>query len=122
MESLTSSQLSCQDLVDKPRVYADLNAGWKAGDNYIVPLNSHATQSDLRQLGYSLTPGLAIDFWTDDGDDAGNLDPLLFQCIIQFDEDSQHWIAVAVWNDFSHASELDPSEAISMTPTHASIA
>lgn len=108
METLTSVRLNYQQLLDKPRVYADLNAGWKTGDNYFVPLNSRATQEDLRQLGLSLTPGLAVDFWTDDGDDAGNPDPLLFQGVIQFDEDTQSLVAVTAWSDFRNASELDP--------------
>lgn len=71
-------------------MYADLNAGWKKGNEYIVPLNSRTTESDLRQLGYSpLIPGLAVDFWTDDGDDEGRPDPLLFQGVTRFDEDTQ---------------------------------
>lgn len=107
METLTSVRLNYQHLLDKPRVYADLNAGWKTGGSYFVPLNSRATQDDLRQLGRSLTPGVAVDFWTDDGDDAGNPDPLLFQGVIHFDENTQSLVAVTAWSDFRNASELD---------------
>ena len=105
METLTSIRLNYQHLLDKPRVYADLNVGWRVGDNYIISLSSHATESDLRQLGHPLTPGLVVNFWTDDGDDAGNPDPLLFQGTIQFDEDTQNWVARVVWNDFHNASD-----------------
>ncbi|MDQ2798731.1 MAG: hypothetical protein M3Y13_03700, partial [Armatimonadota bacterium] len=75
MEVLTSVRLNCQHLLDKPRVYADLNGGGKIGDNYIVPLNSRATEADLRLLGHALSPGQMVNFWTDDGDDEGNPDP-----------------------------------------------
>lgn len=112
METLTSIQMSCQHLLDKPRVYADLNAGWKKGAEYIVPLNSRATESDLRQLGYfPLSPDLALDFWADDGDDEGRPDPLLFRGVTRFDEDTQGWVAVTGWNDFRHASEMKAAQA-----------
>ncbi len=81
------------------------------GDDYIIPLNSHATESDLRQLGHSLTPGLVMDFWTDDGDDEGSPDPLLFRGVIRFDEDSQNWVAVTGWNGFRNASGLKAAHA-----------
>ncbi len=111
METLTAVQLNCQHLLDKPRVYADLNGGWPQGDAYIFSLNSRATESDMRYLGYSLTPGLVLDFWTDDGDDDGNPDPLLFRAMIQFDEDLQKWIGVADNDSFLHASEVKQVQA-----------
>jgi len=98
-------------ILDKPRIYADLNGGWRVGDNYVVPLNSIGTQTDLRVLGHVLTPGLALDFWTDDGDDENALDPLLFEGVVQFDEDEQKWVAIADWNGFRNASEISkPAE------------
>lgn len=111
METLTSVRMKCRELLDKARVYADLNGGWRVEEEYVVPLNSSATENDLQILGYRLMPGLVVDFWTDDGDDEGNLDPLLFQGVIQFDEDTQRWIAVADWNGFQNASELDRTNA-----------
>ena len=99
-------------LLDKPRVYADLNGGWREGDNYVLWLNSSATESDLLYLGYSLASGLVVDFWTDDGDDEGNLDPLLFRGKVDYDEEKQKWFAVTPWDSFQHASKLKqkPSE------------
>lgn len=110
METLTSSETDFYPLLDKPRVYADLNGGWRDGDNYVLWLNSSATERDLRYFGHALTPGLVLDFWTDDGDDEGNLDPLLFQGKVGFDEEKQNWYAVASWNDFHNASELKGAE------------
>ena len=116
MEVLTSIQMDCQQLLDKPRIYADLNGGWRKENNYVVPLNSLATENDLHLLGYTLNPGLTLDFWTDDGDNDGNLDPLLFQGVIQFDNDTQHWVAVAQWTEFHHASEIDkPDVQVAVT-------
>jgi len=110
MENLTSIETDFYPLLDKPRVYADLNGGWRDGDNYVLWLNSSATERDLRHFGRALTPGLVLDFWTDDGDDEGNLDPLLFQGEVGFDEEKQNWYAVAPWNDFHNASELKEAE------------
>lgn len=111
METLTSIRLNCQQLLDKPRIYADLNGGWRSGDQYVVLLNSHATESDLRQPGYTLKPGLVLDFWTDDSDEDGNLDPLLFQGEVGFDEETQNWYVATSWGGFTHASELNQPQA-----------
>ena len=119
METLTSVRMNCHALLDKPRIYADLNGGWRVDDKYIVPLNSSATTGDLRSLGYTLTPGLTADFWTDDGDYEGNPYPLLFQGVVQFYEETQLWVAVADWNRFHHASETgkpDVQEVITINP------
>jgi hypothetical protein len=108
MKTATSStaEPDWQKLLDKPRVYADLNGGWRHGNDYTFFLNSRATETDLRQSGLSLRLGLAVDFWTDDGDEDGSPDPLLFQGVIQYHEDTQQWVAVTGWNDFRHASEV----------------
>jgi hypothetical protein len=106
-----SDELNWQTLLDKPRVYADLNGGWRHGDDYTFFLDSRTTDADLQRLGYSLTAGLKVDFWTDDGDDEGNPDPLLFRGMIQFHEETQKWVAVTGWNDFRHASEIKVAHA-----------
>ena len=121
METLTSVQMNCHTLLDKPRIYADLNGGGRIEDKYIVPLNSSATMEDLHLLGYTLSPGLTIDFWTDDGDDDGNLDPLLFQGVIQFEENTQRWVAVAQWNEFHHASEIDKPDVQEAVTTNTNL-
>ena len=110
---------SVSESLDKPRVYADLNGGWKKEDKFIVPLNSRATDTDLHLLGHTLTPGLEVDFWTDDADDEDNLDPLLFEGVIQFDEDTQKWVAVADWNGFRNASEVNKRSASFAAPEPA---
>lgn len=106
MQTLTSERLNCQHLLDKPRAYVDLNAGWPTESHYVFPINSRATETDLRALGFSLTPGVVADFWTDDRDGEGNPDPLLFQGVIEFNEDVQKWVGVADLNGFRNASEL----------------
>ena len=107
METLASARLNCQHLLDKPRAYVDLNAGWPRESHYVVPLSSRATEGDLQLLGHSLTPGLLVDFWTDDGDGEGHPDPLLFRGRIEFNEDVQKWVAVAGLDGFRHASEQE---------------
>jgi hypothetical protein len=103
-------------LLDSPRVYADLNGGWRQGDQYTFSLNSRATEADLQRLGLSPAPGLLVDFWTDDGDEQGNPDPLLFQGVVQFDEDRKQWIAVTRWSDLCPAPERKAAPAKEPSP------
>ena len=95
-----------QLLLDKPRIYADLNGGYRDGELYIVRLDSHATQSDLQKRGVPVREGAEIEFWTDDGDSDGNPDPLLFTGTLHLDENIRQWVAVTKWAGFRSASEL----------------
>ncbi len=108
MDNLSHStpQTDWQRLLDKPRIYADLNGGYREGEFYIVRLNSSATQDDLQKQGVLIREGSEIAFWTDDGDDKGNPDPLLFTGKLHRDEDSHQWVAVTEWAGFRSASEL----------------
>lgn len=92
-------------LLDKPRVYLDLNSGSRVGDSYIALLDSRATSADIRENGLILEEGLAVDFWSDDGDDNGRPNPLIFRGIVHFDESLAQWTAVMDWNSFTHVSE-----------------
>lgn len=93
-------------LLDRPRVYVDLNGGGRVGDTYIAPLDSRATAADLRQYGVTPQEGLRLHFWTDDGDEEGNPDPLLFTGSLHFSEEEGVWLAHMDWADFQHASEV----------------
>ena len=108
MGTLTSlvSSPGCEQLLDKPRIYQDLNSGGKVDDSYIVTLNNRDIVTDLKKSGTALREGMILDFWSDDGDENGNPDPLLFQGIVQFDTVVNQWVAIVDWNKFIHASDL----------------
>ena len=95
-----------QRLLDKPRIYADLNGGHRDGGVYVVRLDSRATEGDLQKQGVHVREGLRLDFWADDGDEDGNPDPLLFKETLRLDSDLHQWVAVAAWDGFQPASEV----------------
>jgi len=92
--------------MDGIRIYLDLNSGGKVGNSYVVTLDKQGTVADLQKNGMALREGVILDFWSDDGDDNGNPDPLLFQGTVKFDTVVNQWVAIVDWNGFMHASDL----------------
>lgn len=97
-------------LLDRPRVYVDLNGGGRVGDTYIASLDSRATAADLLKFGITPQEGMRLHFWTDDGDAEGNPDPLLFMGSLHFSEEEGVWMAHIDWNGFRNASEVRKSD------------
>lgn len=93
------------------RVYADLNKWEEVDGDFRVILTTMGTQQDLRKYGIALKEGLALSFWMDDGDDEGNLDPLYFDGILHYNEESQNWVAVVDRKSICNASELRKQSA-----------
>ena len=106
-----------EQLLDKPRMYVDLNAGGPDGSTFVVPLDSrHLAQSEV-------TPceGLTVALWTDDGDDQGNPDPMVFEGTLQRDPEERHrvwsgWVAVIPEESICHMSD---SKAALLEPVAA---
>lgn len=101
-----------EQLLDRPRVYVDLNGGGRVGDTFIVPLNCRGTANDLQKRHLMLHEGLWLDFWMDDGDEEGNPDPLLFAGSVHWLEDEGQWVARIDWNGFQNASEVRKSDTL----------
>jgi hypothetical protein len=53
-----------------------------------------------------LQEGLALTFYMDDGDDAGNPDDLLVDGIVEYDASAGRWVAAIDDKTFRHMSEL----------------
>lgn len=102
-----SASVDWEHLLDRPRVYVDLNGGGHVGNTYITSLDSRATTTDLQKHHITLEEGKSLDFWTDDGDDEGNPDPLLFAGSVHWLEDESQWVAHIGGNGFKHASEVN---------------
>ncbi len=92
-------------MLDKPRVYADLNKWEEVNGEFRVILTTMGTHQDLRKYGIAPKEGIALGFWMDDGDDQGRLDPLYFDGILRYDESAQHWVAVVDRSKVRNASE-----------------
>ncbi len=99
------ADMAYEHLLDKPRVYADLNGSHRDADSYVLFLNSVKTEVDFRKFAIQPREGLVVDFWTEDGDDEGRPDPLLFTAMLHHDLKTERWYAVAEWDGFRHASE-----------------
>jgi len=86
------------------RVYADLNKWEEVNGQFRVILTTWGTHKDLQHYGITPEEGLVLDFWMDDEDADGNPDPLYFQGILHYDEDSQHWVALVIREEIRNAS------------------
>ena len=88
-------------------IYADLQ---KTDDDGRLVLTTHGTLRDLVANNISLKGGLKLLFYSDDADDAGNQDNLVFEGIIQYDETNNRWLAQIDWNAIKNLSGLSPDE------------
>jgi hypothetical protein len=83
------------------RIYADLSQK-RSGRS--VKLTTVGTRRDLTRFGLELSDGLALRMWTDDADDEGQPDPLLFEGTARWDAKEDCWMADVDWEAVRHAS------------------
>ena len=88
--------------MNKPRIYADYQKTDDAGRLILV---CSGTARDLERHGIVLENGLALTFYMDDGDKAGNPDDLLVDGVVEYDEKQKNWVAVIDEDTFRHTSE-----------------
>ena len=90
---------------DKARIYADLMKwGGIRGSARGVILTCRGTHEDLQKHDIQFEEGKTYSFWTDDGDDEGNFDPLYFDGIVEYDHKAGYWVAWVDWEAIIHAS------------------
>jgi hypothetical protein len=68
-------------------------------------LDRVGTIRDLAELGLTLTEGMTVPFWTDDGNDQGEVDNLLFEGTVHFDPAKKQWYAIIDQQSFRHQSD-----------------
>jgi len=88
--------------MNKPRIYADFHNADAIGR---LRLNCAATIDDLAKQHMTLREGLALTLYSDDLNDAGELDELLADGIVTFSEEEKCWVASIDWNAIRHASD-----------------
>ncbi len=66
---------------------------------------------DLARSGMTLSEGMNVGFWTDDANDQGEDDNLLFEGTVHFDAQRQQWYALIDWTSFRH----EPDERAKLT-------
>ncbi len=68
-------------------------------------LDRLGTVKDLAEAGMTLTEGMRVGFWMDDGNDQGEDDNLLFEGTVHFDPQRQQWYALIDRASFRHESD-----------------
>ncbi len=68
-------------------------------------LDRLGTIKDLAETGLTLTEGLQVGFWMDDGNEQGEEDNLIFEGVVHFDAEKQQWYAIIDHGSFRHESD-----------------
>jgi hypothetical protein len=97
----------------KPRIYADFQ---NLDDSNRLRLTCKGTLDDLKELQLRLCPGLEATFYMDDADDAGNLDDILVDGIVEFNQQENIWVGAVDWSDVYHQSDLIDQDAAPHDP------
>jgi hypothetical protein len=87
----------------RDRIYADLQ---KTDEERRVKLSTVGTRRDLLEQGIELREGSTLHLYSDDLDELGRRDDLVFDGVAHFDEDGQIWTAIVDWDSVPHDSEL----------------
>lgn len=85
-----------------PRVYADFHNADALGR---LRLNCVGTLEDLSQQQVELREGLILTLYSDDLDEAGQLDELVVDGVVSFSAEEHGWVAAIDWAAIRHASE-----------------
>jgi hypothetical protein len=87
----------------RPKIYADYN---KYDEEYRLILTCFGTFRDLRALGITLSSGQEYTFYQDsDIDEFGNIDNLLVDGVVEFDQENNRWVATIGESTYRHESE-----------------
>jgi hypothetical protein len=87
----------------RPKIYADYN---KYDEKFRLILTCFGTFNDLQELGIDLVPGQEYTFYMDsDVDEFGNPDNLLVDGYVEFDHESNRWVATIDESTYRHESE-----------------
>lgn len=84
------------------RIYVDPH---KTDGHGRVLLTALGTKADLDRHGMQLEHGMRLDFYTDDADDSGARDDLLFSGVVHYNEELKAWVATIDWGQLQDASD-----------------
>jgi len=85
------------------RIYLYLSGG--RGGRHTFTLG---TFQDLKAANIEPAPGLPLHFYSDDADDSGKRDDLIFEGIVGYDEQAARWYAIVDEDSIWHRSEEGP--------------
>lgn len=89
---------------DVKRIYLYLCGGPGAKHRFTL-----GTYDDLKAAGIQPLRGLRLQFYCDDGDPSGKRDDLLFEGVVDYDDDRRNWCAVVDWDTIRHESDFGES-------------
>src|SRR2546428_11127581 len=85
-----------------PSIYVDL---LKTDADNAVRLVTLGTKEDLQRFNIELREGLILPLYTDDGDDEGRRDDLVFTGVAHFNAEIGEWVARIDWHVIRHVSD-----------------
>lgn len=89
-------------MMGEPRVQVDL---MKTDAQRRVVLTTVGTRRDLERYGIELEEGLLLHLYTDDADEDGNRDDIVFDGVVHYDQDESRWVATIDWGALRHESD-----------------
>lgn len=91
---------------ETPLVYADFNK-WQGNDDgkFVLVLTTLGTRVSFKLANVEPIEGLAVRFWTDDGDTDGNFDPLVAEGVLHQDPDDGLWVGICERETIMNVSE-----------------
>ena len=90
-------------------IYADI---MKVDSEGRLILSCRGTHDDLERRGTSLRDGLSLVFYNDDEDEHGNRDDLVVKGIVEYDNESERWVARIDWDAIKNTSSLSAEEKL----------
>lgn len=72
---------------------------------------TNGTRQDMEAENLVPVPGMRLNFYSDDANDKGEPDYLLFTGVINRSEKDGHWYAVVDDDRFWHESDLEPKNS-----------
>lgn len=93
------------NIMAKPRIYADFNGIVRLETECWVVLDCRGTFDDLQRLGLEFKDGLGAIFYSDDLDENGISDDIEADGVMKFDQSRYGWVAVIDWDKIRHASD-----------------
>lgn len=90
-------------------IYADIN---KYDAETRLILTCYGSQKDLDEQGIVLYQGLELLFYSDDQDETGQDDELIFKGVVEHDDENDRWTARINWDEIKNRSQLTTEEIL----------
>ncbi len=88
-------------------IYADF---MKSDFENRLVLVCRGTFDDLAEYNIAFEEGMKLTFYSDDADNEGNRDDLVFEGKVEYDKQNERWTARINWDEIKNISQLSSDE------------